>query len=200
MARASPHRTQEKRSEATIATLVDAARERFARDGFAATSLDAIATAAGVTKGALYHHFASKHELFAAVFSREQTELARDIVLAYERGRDPWEAFGLGCRAFLESCLDPGRQRIMLLDAPAALGWEHMRTLESQSLAMMELGLRRAMDADQLPQRPPGPLAHLLFGALCEAAMVVARAEAPEAMHKQMLAELRRIFAALIRT
>src|SRR5215203_679349 len=163
--------TQAQRTEATTGALIDAARELFAQDGFAATSLDAVVARAGVTKGALYHHFDSKRALFRAVYEREQSEQARVVAQAYARKRDPWEAFEAGSRAFLDHTLDPGVQRIVLIDAPGALGWEGMRAGEHESLRMMEEGLRRAISAGRIASRPVEPLAVLLFGALCEAAM-----------------------------
>src|SRR6185437_16102188 len=114
--------TQQERSEATTTALVEAARDLFAKDGYAATSLDAVVGKAGMTKGALYHHFAGKRELFAAVFAGEQQKLSGVVAAAYAGRQDPWEAFEAGCRAFVEACQEPGVQRIFLLDAPAALG------------------------------------------------------------------------------
>ncbi|MBI5103570.1 MAG: TetR/AcrR family transcriptional regulator [Solirubrobacterales bacterium] len=190
-------RTQQERTEATTGALVAAARELFAVDGYAATSLDAVVASAQVTKGALYHHFAGKRELFAAVFAQEQERVLAEVAAAYGRHRDPWRAFEAGCQAFLEACLDPGTQRIFLLDATAALGWETIRALESSSLQAMQAALDRAMAAGRLPRRPTAPLAHLLFGAICEGAMVVARAEDRDAAQKAMLSELRRLLRAL---
>jgi AcrR family transcriptional regulator len=187
-------RTQAERSEATSSALIEAARELFAQDGYAATSLDAVVTAAGVTKGALYHHFTGKRELFAAVFASEQRSLSRAIVAAYQNADDDaWVAFEAGCRAFLEASQEPGVQRIVLLDAPVALGWETIRRLEAGTLALMELGLRRAIEAGRIAPRPTRPLAHLLFGALCESAMMVARepdASAARGAAMQELGEL----------
>lgn len=190
-------RTQRERSETTVAALVSAARELFANDGYAATSLDAVASAAGVTKGALYHHFEGKRELFRAVYEHEQRQLVAAIGEAYAGKRDPWDAFEAGCRAFIESSLDPGLQRITLLDAPGALGWEAIREIESPALQMTERGIERAMDAKRLPRRSPQPLAHLLFGAMCEGAMKIARSEDPEAAQRAIWAELRRVLRAL---
>jgi AcrR family transcriptional regulator len=191
--------TQQERTEATTAALVAAARELFAADGFAATSLDAVVAKAGVTKGALYHHFAGKRELFAAVFAAEQRRLAEAIVAAYGREEDPWRAFEAGCGAFIEACQEPGVQRIALLDAPAALGWETIRELEAGSLEMMKKGIERAVEAGTIAKRPAAPLAHLLFGAICESAMVVARAEHPDVALRDALAELSRVLRALSR-
>jgi AcrR family transcriptional regulator len=192
-------RTQQERSETTVAALVAAARGLFANDGYAATSLDAVASAAGVTKGALYHHFAGKRELFRAVYEHEQQRLVAAIGEAYARKADPWDAFEAGCRAFIESSLDPGLQRITLLDAPGVLGWEAIREIESPALALTEVGIERAMDAGRLPRRAPQPLAHLLFGAMCEGAMKIARSENPQAAQRAIWGELRRVLQALSR-
>lgn len=192
-------RTQRERSEATTAALVGAARELFAQDGYAATSLDAVVARAGVTKGALYHHFEGKRELFAAVFAGEQQRLLAGIGLAYEDAAesDPWKALEGGCVAFLEFTQEPSVQRIFLLDATAALGWERIRELESESLALMQLGIERAIEAGQIEARPPAPLAHLLFGGICEIAMVVARQPDQAKAQRDAIAELTRLLEAL---
>jgi AcrR family transcriptional regulator len=190
-------RTQAERTEATTAALVDAARDLFARDGYDATSLDAVAARAGVTKGAVYHHFDGKRQLFEAVFSREVERVGTPLAAAYTRKKDPWDAFGAGCRAFLDECLDPGLQRIVLLDASAAIGWEGIRRLEAPLLELMELAIARAADAGRIAQRPPGPLAHFLFGAICEMAMIVARASDQKAAQRQAVAEIGRVLDGL---
>ena len=193
----TPRRTQDERSRQTTGQLLAAARELFAADGYAATSLDAIAEAAGVTKGAVYHHFESKRAIFRAVYAAEQKRLARLAAAAAERKRDPLDAFYEGCRAFLEVSLDPGVQRITLLDAPGALGWETMREIESDSLRMTQNGIEIAMKSGRLPKGPSGPLAHMLFGALCEAAMKIARAENPKAETRVTLRQLRALLDGL---
>jgi AcrR family transcriptional regulator len=194
-------RTQQERSKATTTALVEAARELFAQDGYAATSLDAVVARAGVTKGALYHHFAGKRELFEAVFSREQQRLLEAIGgAAEEEVSDPWQALEAGCRGFLDFTLDPGVQRIFLLDATSALGWERIRELESDSLALLQLGIEQAIEAGQIEPRPAAPLAHLLFGAICELAMVVARQPNQRAAHREAVAELDRLLSALTAT
>jgi len=190
-------RSQAERTEATTAALVDAARELFARDGYDATSLDAVAARAGVTKGAVYHHFDGKRQLFEAVFSREIERIETPLAVAYSRKKDPWDAFGAACRAFLDECLDPGLQRIVLLDASAAIGWEGIRRLEAPLLELMELAISRAADAGRIAKRPPGPLAHFLFGAICEMAMIVARADDQKAAGRQAAAEIGRVLYGL---
>jgi len=190
-------RTQAERTEATTGALVDAARELFSRDGYAATSLAAVAARANVTKGAVYHHFDGKQQLFEAVFTREVERIATPLVAAYARKKDPWEAFKAGCRAFLDECLDPDVQRIVLLDALSAIGWEQVRQLETPLLEMIELGISRAAGAGRIARRPPAPLANFLYGALCETAMIVARADDQKVAHRQAITEIGRILDGL---
>ncbi|MEA2398193.1 MAG: hypothetical protein QOK25_1749 [Thermoleophilaceae bacterium] len=190
-------RTQQERSEATTAELLAAARELFASDGYAATSLDAIASAAGVTKGALYHHFESKRDVFRAVYVAEQGRLAEVEARAYRGEDDPWEGFYAACRAFLEASLDPRVQQITIIDAPGALGPDAMLETEADAVAMTKDGLRHAMEAGSIPSRPVDPLAHLVFGALCQAATTIARSKDPKSELRGILAELRRMLDAL---
>lgn len=195
-------RTQAERTEATTSALIDAARSLFAEGGYDATSLDAVAARAQVTKGAVYHHFDGKRRLFEAVFTREVERMAEPLLEAYRRAhqrkKDPWEAFAAACRAFLEQCLEPGVQRIVLLDAFTALGWEEMRRLETPLLEMMEVAIARAVDEGRIVRRSPGPLAHFLFGAICETAMIVARAEDQRSAQRQAVAELDRVLDGLV--
>jgi AcrR family transcriptional regulator len=183
-------RTQAERTEATTTALVDAARELFAQDGYAATSLDAVAAKARVTKGAVYHHFEGKQQLFEAVFAREVERLAAVLPAVYASKQDPWEAFEASCRAFLAECLEPGLQRIMLLDALAAMGWDGVRRMEAPLLEMMEVAIMRAVKAGRIAPRPAGPLAHFLYGALCETSMNVARADNQKAAYRKAVTEL----------
>lgn len=199
MAKGPPNpRTQRERTETTTAELVESARRLFAADGYRATLLDDVVLAAGVTKGALYHHFRGKRELFQAVFEREQQRLATVVADTYRRERDPWDGFYEGCRAFLEASLDPGVQRITLLDAPSVLGWEAMRDVEAgYSLALLSEGLEIAIAAGRIAPRPVAPLAHLLLGAVCEGAMMVARSEDEHAATEEVLREVRGLLDAL---
>jgi AcrR family transcriptional regulator len=196
--RAPAARTQQQRSEATVSELLAAARERFAKDGYAGTSLDAIAAAAGVTKGALYHHFAGKRDLFQAVFEEEQRRLLAMVAEAYGKKKDPWDAFYEGCRAYLEASADPAVQRIVSLDAPSALGWEAVREIEQEtSFGSIVGGLKAAMKAERIAKRPVEPLAHLLFGALGEGAMAIATADDQRKALRGVLDSMRALLAAL---
>jgi AcrR family transcriptional regulator len=190
-------RTQGERSEATSGALLDAARRLFARDGFVATSLDAVVAEAGVTKGALYHHFDSKQDLFRAVFDREQARLAQALAEAFLAHEDPWEGLQSACRAFLDTALDHDVQRIVLVDSFSALGFATVREAEAGLLEGLREALRLSMTAGRLDKRPAEPLAALLFGALCEAALTTARAQDERTAHADVTAELDRVFAAL---
>ena len=157
-----PRRTQRERREATIAALLVAARDRFAADGYAATSLDAIATDAGVTKGALYHHFEGKEELFAAVHAREHRRLGAIAAAAADQTRDPWAALEAACLAFARSAREPGTQRITLHEAPLALSRSALRATPLHELLERGIVLAGGHDARAL--------ARLLHAATCEAA------------------------------
>jgi AcrR family transcriptional regulator len=193
-----PVRTQKERSDATTSGLLDVARRLFAADGYAATSLEDVVRGAGVTKGALYHHFGGKRDLFLAVYEREQQRLARVQFDAFARRKGAWDGFFAGTQAFFEASLDPGVQRITLLDAPSVLGWETMREVEGRySLVQLHRGIEALIHDGHLAPRPVAPLANMLFGAMCEAAMMVARADNPRKATKDVLAELRTILEAL---
>ncbi len=191
-------RTQRERSEATTTELVEVARRLFAADGYAATSLDDVVRGAGVTKGALYHHFGGKRDLFLAVYEREQERLASVQLEAFAGQEGPWDGFFAGAAAFFEASLEEGVQRITLLDAPSVLGWETMREVEGRySLVQLHQGLEALIADGRLAPRPVAPLAHMLLGAMCEAAMWVARAEDPRAATRQAGAELKAIMEGL---
>jgi hypothetical protein len=131
------------------------------------------------------------------VFSREIERITTPLATAYTRKKDPWDAFKAASRAFLDECLEPGLQRIVLLDAPAAIGWEGIRRLEAPLLELMELAISRAVEAGRIAKRPPGPLAHFLFGATCEVAMIVARADDQKVAQRQAVAEIDRVLDSL---
>jgi len=191
-------RRQRERSDATVEDLLTAARALFAADGYAATSLDTVCERAGVTKGALYHHFSGKQQLFSAVYAREQDHLNERITAAYRAvADDPWEAVYEGSRAYLEASLDPGVQRITLLDAPGALGWELMHELGVNCRELTLRGVTRAVRRGAIAPRAAEPLASMLYGGLSESAMSVVRSADPQAALAETLAGLRLMFDAL---
>jgi AcrR family transcriptional regulator len=181
-------------SDATRNTLLAVARRLFTEQGYAATSTTEIADGAGVTRGALYHHFAVKDDLFRAVFEQLEGEVAEHITREALAGGDPLEQLRLGSRAFLDVCLDPAVQRVVLLDGPAVLGWETWQEIEERyGYGLTATGVQAAIDARLVDAQPVAPLAHLLFGALAQAGMVVARAADPGAARTEMEAAMDRL-------
>src|SRR4051794_21091871 len=158
-------RTQADRSAATRAALVDAARALFAEHGFAAVGTEAIVRAAGVTRGALYHQFADKTDLFAAVVEAvEQTVMERVIgVISIAEAEDPLTELRVGAGAWLDVCGDPEVQRIVLLDGPAVLGWDRWREIGMRhAMGLVEGVLGAAVEAGLVPRQPLAPLAHVV--------------------------------------
>jgi AcrR family transcriptional regulator len=169
---------REEHSEATRAALVQAARGLFAERGYAGVPTEEIVRRARVTRGALYHHFAGKQDLFQAVFEQVQEEVGARITEVASAEPRAEKHLEVGCDAFLDVCLEPAVQRIVLLDAPSVLGWEAWHELdERHALGMIRMSLEVAMAEGYLEEQPAGPLAHLLLGALNEAALSIARAE-----------------------
>lgn len=172
-------RRQAERSEATRGELIRVARELFAEPGYAATSIEDIAERAGVTKGALYHHFRNKRDLFQAVFEVLETELVEKVIIAASQaGDDHLKGIRLGTGAFLEASLDPAVGRIVLIDGPSVLGWEAWKEIDERyGFAITSGSLQAAMDAGLLRRQPVEPLARLFLAALSEAALQIARAQ-----------------------
>ena len=187
------------RSEATRRRLVGAARGLFGARGYAEVGTEEIVRAAGVTRGALYHQFRDKADLFAAVAEEIEAEIAEGIADTAGAGADPVGALRIGARLFLDACAEPEVERIILLDAPAVLGSEAWRDLAGRyGLGLVQFGLQAAIDAGAIVSQPVVPLSHVLVGALNECALYVARAEDPAAAREQCVAVLDRILNGLI--
>jgi AcrR family transcriptional regulator len=171
---------QTDRSTATRARLVKAARELFAERPYADVGTEEIVRRARVTRGALYHHFTDKRDLFRAVHEQLEAELVDAIArqLAASAGGDPLEGLRTGVRSYLDACEDPSFARITLIDAPAVLGWVEWRRIDEEyALRLIVLGLEGAMDAGALRRQPVLPMAHLLLGTMGEAGLRVANGE-----------------------
>jgi AcrR family transcriptional regulator len=167
---------QASRSASTRAKLIRAARKLFASKGYAAVGTEQIVRRAGVTRGALYHQFASKEDLFLAVYEQVEQELTQRVAGTLGEVTSPFDAMRAGIRAFLEACRAPEVQRIVLIDGPAVLGWERWREVaERNGLGLIEAVLKAAIEAGEVAELAPELLAHLLMGALDEAALLVVR-------------------------
>jgi len=185
-------------ADATRTALVAAARRLFTERGYAASSTNEIVEQAGVTRGALYHHFSTKDELFRAVFEQLEDEVTKHVAQEALRGADPLEQLRRGSRAYLDVCLDPAVQRIVLVEGPSVLGWETWQEIENRyGYGLVVAGVETAMAAGLVDVQPVEPLAHVLFGALTEAGMVVARAEDPRTARTQMDAAMDRLLDGL---
>ncbi len=166
------------RGESTKATVVEAALELFAKRGYGGVSIEEILVRSGVSRGALYHHFSDKRDLFRAVFERVDRELVEEVGEVAMAGRDAWQRLTLGCGAFLDLCLGEAVQQIVFVDAPAVLGWAEWRRIDGRyALGLVRFVVEDVMEAGLVARRPVEPLAHVVLGALNEAALMIANAD-----------------------
>ena len=166
-----------RQGEETRLALVAAATELFGKQGYAATSVDEIVARAGVTKGALYHHYSDKESLFRAVFEEVQREVSDQAVAQFNQP-DAWDALLSGCRLWFNAHADPAVRQIALIDARGVLGWEAARAIETRySTVALRGALRKAMTAGVLERRPLRPLSLILIGALSEACLYLAQSD-----------------------
>jgi AcrR family transcriptional regulator len=193
-------RTQAERSAATRDALVRAARPLFAEHGFAGVGTEAIVRAAGVTRGAMYHQFADKSDLFAAVFEAVEADLTQRIGAAVDGAglSDPIELMKLGARTWLDACAEPEAHRIVLVEAPAVLGLDRWREVGLRyGLGLVQTLLAYAISVGRLRQQPVEPLAHVFIGALDEAALYVAQSAEPDAARAGVVRVLEDLIDAL---
>lgn len=169
---------QESRRTATRSAIVAAAFEAFGHEGYADVSVDVIAARAGVAKGAVYHHFASKKAVFEAVLESISSGILREVTAAIPIGGTFREVFAIGNRAFFVGCSDPARSRILLHDGPAVLGWERWRRIDERHFGgAVRLALMRAMDEGTLVRNDVEAVSRVMLGAITEAAIACAEAE-----------------------
>jgi len=189
---------REEYAETTRAAIVEAAVERFAADGFTRTSMDAIARSARVTKGAVYHHFRDKAELFEAAFVMMEQRLLAKVTTGVAGIADPWDLMAAGVDIYLKECSEPDFRRIALEEAPAALGWFRWKQIEERYF----LGLVTAA-LDDVARRgdldiPAGDLAaRMLLAAMTEAGLAVAAAARPTAERRRAAALVMRLLGGL---
>ncbi|MDQ3588199.1 MAG: TetR/AcrR family transcriptional regulator [Actinomycetota bacterium] len=195
---AAERRPNADRSAATRAALIGAGRELFTERGYAGVGTEEIVRRAQVTRGALYHHFADKRDLFRAVHELVEQEMVEAIVKAMEGVEDPVELLLVGARRFLDLCMEPEWTRIPLMDAPSVLGWAEWREIDQRyGLGIVTTGLTLAMDAGALRRQPVPPLAHILLASMGEAALMIASAESPKTVRAEVEAALVGLIEAL---
>jgi AcrR family transcriptional regulator len=190
--------TQAERRTATTDALIAAAREAFVTDGFHATSVDEVAVRVGMSKGAVYHHYSSKVDLFRAVFESVEAELQQLVIRRAAKTTDPIDQIIAGNDAFLDAATNPAIGRITLIEAPAVLGWTMFREIDERyfmGLLMASLnaanGKRRTDEAARLQAR-------VAFAGLCELAVAVATSDHPSRTLKLAKSESRRLVRGLI--
>jgi AcrR family transcriptional regulator len=190
-------RTQAERSAATQGALVDAARRLWGERGYAAVSTPEIAKAAGVTRGAMYHQYGDKSELFLAVLEAVESDVIERLgaAVAAARPKTPAGALRISADAWLDVASEPEVRQLILLDAPSVLGWAGFREISLRyGLGMTEQLLNAAIEAGEITPQPVRPLATVMIGALDEAAMSIANAEDPE----REKADVRTVVASLL--
>jgi AcrR family transcriptional regulator len=176
--------------------LLDVARRLFAEQGFAGTATEEVVRQAGVTRGALYYHFRDKRDLFRAVVE----DLLKEPVERLDEGArpDPWWRLRAALQAYLDACLAPGFQRIVLIDAPAVLSWSTRRDLDVRhAIGPLTMGLQALVDAGVIAPQPVEPLAYMLLGALSEGGLLIARAVDGQATRAAVGASLDRLLSGL---
>jgi len=191
-------RTQAERSEATRSALIRAGRELFGARGYGAVGTEEVVARAGVTRGALYHQFADKRDLFRAVVEALEQDVIGRVGQSLAGVSGPGEALTAMMGGWLDVCEDDEVQRIMLLDAPGVLGWDEWRAIGHRYGLGEVIGLLdAAIEAGAIARQPAVPLAHVVIGALDEAALYIARAEDPKAARAEMEGVLGRLLRSL---
>lgn len=189
--------TKAEQREHTRRLILDIAARRFAADGFAGVALEEVVAEAGLTRGALYHHFGSKTGLFRAVVDDAQRGVA-EVERAASADLDPLASFLAGCRAFLEASLAPGVRRILLIDGPAVLGWGDWRDGDlDTSVRLLDEGVAELAAARVIRAERLGTLATMISGALNEVAIANASATDADAEIDAAVLTLERLLAGL---
>jgi AcrR family transcriptional regulator len=183
------------RGDETRRNLVDAGRDLFVSKGYFNTSIGELVSRSGVgTRGAFYHHFKDKSELFRAVFEEVESDLTLRSLASPPEGADSWERLSRGLHGFLDAALEPEVQRVVLLDGPVVLGWQTLRAVEEgNSIALIEEMVRQAISEGIIGDQPVTELTHMLVAALEEASLLVAHAADPAAARERAAKVLDRL-------
>jgi AcrR family transcriptional regulator len=185
---------------ATRGQLIAVATRLFTDHGYEGTSIEAVLSAAGVSRGALYHHFAGKEALFEAVVADVSDRVNVKLSEAVSGCTDPVDAVRVAAREWIGLAGDPGIQRIVLVDAPSVLGWDRWRAMDDgRTLGAMRMMLQAVSDSGRLPAALVDPFAHMILAALDETALVVARADDPVAAVAEGRAAAEELLSRLLR-
>jgi AcrR family transcriptional regulator len=164
--------------QATRRELVAIATRLFVAHGYQGTSIDAVLREAGISRGALYHHFDGKEALFEAVLDQVEADVAERVAKAASGIDDPVEALRAGCRAWLRLARDPTIRRIALVDAPSVVGWQKWREMDERyAFGLLKAALGAVAARGRVRRDLVDVLGHMLLAALAEVALVIARAK-----------------------
>ena len=187
--------------QATRRHLVDVATGLFAENGYERTSVEAVLSRAGVSRGALYHHFANKEALFEAVLKAVEADTALRLIAAAGDGSDPVDELRQGCAAWLSLVRDPVVQQVSLIDAPAVVGWERWREIDAEhGFGLLKEGLRAVAREGTIRAEGVDLLAHMLLAALMELALLIAQADDPDAVTAEARLVLDQLLTRLLQT
>jgi AcrR family transcriptional regulator len=187
------------KGQATRQALIETATRLFADHGYAGVSTEAVLKASGVSRGALYHHFAGKEALFEAVFEAMEIDVAQKVVARAAAGRDAVGNLRAGCDAFLELAQEKAVRQIVLTDAPSVLGWDKWREIDARyGFGLLKASLARASAEDLLPADLVDPFAHMLLASLTEVALIIARAGANPGAAKRGKAAVHTLLARML--
>jgi AcrR family transcriptional regulator len=190
---------REEYAEATYEALLDSASACFFESGFAATSLDQVAQRARVTKGAIYHHFASKRDLFLAVLERQQEHSVGSVTQAVDTAADAWNGIVAAIDAFLVTISDPIYQRLCWVEGPTALGFEDWWACgERYEIEVIRRLLDRAAEAGVLMVDDLDMLAHVLFGSVTAGVLGMARSKEPDVERARFRTVMLAVMAGLV--
>lgn len=184
---------REEYSEATRLALLKAARQVFTARGYQGGSLDQVAQKARVTKGALYHHFADKRALFDAVVVNLQEEMTRAVDVQVAGERDRWQRLKRGIAAFLDACGEVSYRRLVIHEAPAALGMERFRAVDDAALSSFHRAIAALQQRGDIDFANAALLTRLLAALVWETAMLLAEAKEPQRLRAQALEAIYRV-------
>jgi AcrR family transcriptional regulator len=183
--------SRDEQARATRDRLVAIARQLFAEHGYEGTSLDQVQRRAGLSRGALYHHFSSKHALFEATLDALEADIAAALARSAAAEGDPLDRLRAGSLAWLDLARDPAIRRIALLDAPSVLGWAAQRAIdERRTLGMIRTTLNEFEDLERIPPGSAEVLSHVLLATLNELGLYVAGASDGSAAHERAITTL----------
>ncbi len=189
---------RDENADATRAALLRGARDLFSKKGFHGTSVDEVCAQARVTKGALYHHFRNKDELFAGVVEKLESELIDEISAGALPSSGPWEQMERGIDVFLERCLDATYRRIVLSEAPGVLGRRQLAEIgERTAEGLLRLILSDMMEKKLIAKQPLEIAVRLLLSVLIEAGFLIGESANPQRTKRDVQKSIGRFLESL---